>query len=221
MATYYPKASISIRATDAQLNNKTFSVGYVNGEASDGTLRALAQKITELSELSLSQVYKTEQDNITNASTDNTVFTLADSSPFASTDPAVFRAAVEDLYSADMGNITFQVNADNAAVIAVSDLKTWASSNQNFNVETFANVINQRLFNPQTGEKLATFSASNGAYHWDFRNADADTYIIQILASDSGAYEFIDSLYDGATDKRDFSGSQGSRSYSADFTKRG
>lgn len=69
----YPKTTLSIKGFDTNNQSKSFSVGYVNPACSDGLLKQFAIKLTDLSNITPSIVYKTTQEDITNATTDTTV----------------------------------------------------------------------------------------------------------------------------------------------------
>lgn len=120
MATYYPKTSLSLRTTDQNDNNKTFSIGYVNPESDDGTLKTLAQKIVDLSELTLYSIYKSTQDDITDASTDtgDAPITINSTTDYFSNDSATFQAAVSSL----TGTVTLEPTANNITYHIFVDL---------------------------------------------------------------------------------------------------
>jgi len=215
MATFYPKTSLSLRTKDENLNAKTFSIGYVNAEAGDGTLKALAEKIVELSDLTLQEIYKTTQNDITNAYTDSTLI-LSTTSAFTSNDPATFIAAVNALDGADTGDFIVNISKLNAAAnISIQDLQTWVQNNNKFNAQSFATVINQRLFSPQLGVKAVEFGIAEGSFIWNFGDVATGNYTVTISGTDIGARQLIESLYEGASaeDKSKFSGTSGNRQY--------
>lgn len=165
MATYYPKTSLSLRTTDANSNNKTFSVGYVNGDAPDGTLKELALKVVDLSNLSLREVYKTEQTDITTASTDTTVsgFSVASSSPFFSTDSDTYAAAFTAL-PATTGTLEIRLGTEQG----VSDIKvTLANMQTAKNLTGLINLINSLAYVTSSGVQRLTASQITNGMHFE------------------------------------------------------
>lgn len=203
MATYYPKTSLSIRTKDNNENTKTFSVGYVNPESTDGTLKEFALKVVDLSNLALTEVYKTTQDNITNATTDTVVssgWVLASSSPFFSDDSDTFTAAITALSIPDSGagGITFTIgksiggSTSRSVNLALSQIKKLK------NLSGLIDALNHAAYDSITASKGMEFEGGIRKVTFDTEKVtDSDYALLAINLNDNqtdAAKNFVKSI---------------------------
>lgn len=109
MAEVKNRKTLGIKYLDENYNSKTFSIGYINPDNTDGVNKQLAEKIMSLSAGSGTEYYTTTVENITQASTDTTVtgFVLASTSDFFSTDSTTYAAAAATLNQSVNPNIMY------------------------------------------------------------------------------------------------------------------
>lgn len=209
--------TIKLYTADENLNAITKTISNVNPVASDYVLKNFGVQLMNLSDNTLNKVERVETKDITSATDDYVGITITTTSPFASADHATFKDAVDDLDSSGTLSFDLTQSASDGAQISIADLKNWTSRNSNFNAESFATIVNQRLFDLQAVAKNAEFKfIPNQGFKLIITNSTGGSYRITITGDDTGAYAFIDSLYDGADTetKSYFSGSAGNRKLS-------
>lgn len=195
MATTYPKTSLSVRTVDAAQKSKTFSIGYVNPEVEDGTLKLLAEKITDLSNLSLSEIYKQTQSNITNADTDTALpgAIVRSSSPFFSDDTDTYTAALATIETST-GTLQCSINtasgSSDGATVTLSDIK---NSNS---FTAFLNLLNNtvRGLSPTYAKKIEFVKTTNGVIGKN--NTGYTNYFMMWRSTDPQIQIILQSIYD-------------------------
>ena len=200
MATY-PKATLNLKYTDENNKQKTFNVGYINPEVSDGTLKELGNKLIALTDNTLDEVYKTVQENITNAQPAGTTYrtpTLITTSAFLSTDAETWNQFVTESVS---GSGTFSVSVtdseDNEIVLfdltanefgTILELEDYSGAN-------FWNMIGARLINNYTGEKVANLAFTSNSIQ--LSSSTVPNFAFKISANGS-TKPLLQSMYDNA-----------------------
>lgn len=203
MATLYPKTSLSIKTIDPNLNSKTFSVGYVNPDVEDGTLKELAVKLTDLSNNTFSEVFKTTQTDITNASTDTDVVRvpLISSSDFLSMDSTTWKAYLAEKSPSGSANIRYSMvspaGSNESSPLDV-DFFTLRNAPNITNSKDYADFVSARLLST-TGTKPFVKIVQTESGVWYFETTGTGTFKISMNGSNNGIPAILQDIFDNIT----------------------
>lgn len=209
MATY-PKATLNLKYTDENNNQRTFNVGYINPDVADATLREFGGKIIALTDNTLDEVYKTVQENITTPSTDTSaaILPLTSTSDFLSADSDTWTTYTRSLPS-DTSTLIVNVSDDeyNANYSAkMSEIRGFATQTGGSDGKFFIDWLNARLINAGSAEKYFTANlAQSGKLNFSTDNLHGDSLEVQLEGQDGAAKTALQSVFDGISeDDKDY-----------------
>ncbi len=173
MGTKTTKLQLVTRDTNSKSTAQT--IGYVNPDASDVSLKTFAQGLIGMSSKTLDTIYKTTQEDITDAGegsggdsgtdtdTSDAGFSVASSSPLFSSNSDTYTAALNNIGGTGNLMISFMNNSDFDGEVAIP----MATIKKTKNINGLIDLINHYLYSTTDAQQMATVTGISNGFKFD------------------------------------------------------